>query len=570
MPKIPLIQSQRTMPGLPSAVVQDRSGQIIGGAIESLGQTLQVAEARVSEKQAKVKGYGLETELMEASRTQYADALENKRSSDALPNEDTGYKGVFGEYDTFASDFKNKALGKIDPRYRAAVGAQLDGVAERYKDRFMAHQAQQQGVFRAETLHDNITAIEGEMATLMQAGVATLDDVQAAHTKIAELTKSESRGAKAKDFIDQKKNEMYSNAIKSIITTRPEDAKEMLQDPRVIKSLSETQQNALDEQADKELLKKSTNEKINFVMQSATKEGRRLLAADLPTETPEDKAVQKAVYAEIDYQDGREKQVKVSNQYEVFNSTYELIVDGAEGAPTSPTDIDSDPKYEALEASQREYLKNMVKSPSFGQFDPQNRVRVWGETRRKIKGRAMNEAEVMAEVMAGNIDTRDAKTLVRYAQDIAQNKDLVDGDSILKSDYLKIWKNDKQRYIAQEAIERGITGFVKRNQRDPEGEEIQNIVDLATKKVVVEDDFFYFDISKNVFKLDDDGQTQVFTEATEAAFKNTGFPDATLSPNGDVQLKAEYEGTTPTRVLILPAGSSKLSEAYWVRANGEK
>ena len=557
MPKIKLIQSQRTLPQSGgNAFLQDRSGAIIGGAVEQLGDNLRVIEERTSAKKAKVATFEAKNELLGMSRLDYTDAIDQKRGANALPNEETGQLGVYGDYDKKAGDFITERVGRIDPRYQDDARASLEGVAERYRDRFMGYQAQQQNEHRKSVLHNNITLMEDELKMSMASG-GSLEDIDFVFKDIAAMTKEEARGGNVTEFLDAKKAALYEGAITASITDYPEQALEMLNNSKTIKTLDPATRKNLTAAAEKQLVMKSANQTINQITGSGlTEDGQLEMVDELPTKTPEQREVRDVVSREVNYQIAQDAKIESTKQSNLISETYDAIFD--EGVNISPAAIDSDPLYSILEPNHKLMIKSWLGGGKAGQYAETERALLWDDARIKVITGEWDEKD-LRDNLGTAYDVRDFKGLVNLTIKEKTNP-MTSGlvDELFQAFHEKQFANKKSRAKIDQGVFMDIQEYKRVNKTFPGREAVKKMLDDNAVGYVekqwfdsqfvdrMEDAFPTIDEPQYKYIDDDSGKRLSFTDREVFRYRDErGFPSAMYLSTDNVFLlgaKAEPDG----------------------------
>jgi len=180
MPRIPTYESGASLPSSIGAYHDNSAGEAIANAGASFGQSLMQFAQQKEEREQKTAILAAKNEFRQRSLEDYTKIQQERQGQAALPDENTGYKGVYKTYNEEALKWSDELLTKhgVNKRYRDAAMEQLDGVANAYRDNYAAWESTQSQVWRKETLQGTQDVTEKQLSADLQAG-GGLDDIAA-------------------------------------------------------------------------------------------------------------------------------------------------------------------------------------------------------------------------------------------------------------------------------------------------------------------------------------------------------------------------------------------------------
>lgn len=553
MAKIPLYEQRGAAPATSGQRTISNAQAGVGEAIAGAGAAVQDFAQKAQAKQSKTDLFEAENELRNLSRDRYIDAQENKLGKNALPNEEDGYKGVFGEYDTEANAFIEERIANLPSAHQEVARQRLSGVSEGYKDRFAVFQSEQQRSHRKQVMESSLESIKEASYTDMAAGLDPSVLFEGINQASA-LIKEEGAGADVKTLVDQTRKNMLENGLLAMSTKDPTRALEALETKEAKKIFDPVESEAM-----KETLENSETEfEVQGIITriNASELGYKGAMEAVDGMTDDDEVKQRVV-SQLNWEKAQSERIKNETQYTVQEEAYADIFEN--GNPMSPTAIDTDPKYSALDSDQKLRVKSWLGGDSeAGQFEEAVRLDKWYAARQEIIGLRMDPSEIMGKA-GTDIDFRDIKSLVKFSEDVRSEPNIKSADEYVTGIYPKIANKPKKFKKVMFQVQEDVFGFQALNSRFPSGAEMRTIVENVVEPDIDTDfqDFvfgvpvtadpgeqayrrFNPEAERPRFQQDDPPS---FIEKQLFAVRRSGYPDASFDPeSGAIDLGVQPDG----------------------------
>ena len=361
MPKIPMIQSQRSLPNSSGREFENnRPAEIIGGAVQQFGNTLADIQQAAEERDAKTKIFELKQVLRQKSREFYDNDLPERTGELALPDKETGRKGVFEDYDEMARTHIADGVKGIPPRFSSLARQELESAANPWRDRVATYQAAQKSAYRKSVLNGNVIEIEEDLKLSSMSGFASVDDVEFAYKEIENLVTAE--GTPDKAYLQTKKANLYKSTILAAAEQDPANALKILKSDKAKRALDPAQIETLDNYVEKKRVEKAVDNTLTTI-QSAELDsaGQKTMAREI---LKDDRDALKLVLGELTYQDGVSESIRISREAGV---TMDVFQEMSEGNIPERTDvIHGRGRFAELDEPSRRFLVKEIDSSSGG------------------------------------------------------------------------------------------------------------------------------------------------------------------------------------------------------------
>lgn len=229
MPRIPTYNQGASLPGSSAAYVRNDGAAAIAEAGGQFGNALMQFAQQKEEREQRTAILAAKNEFQQRSMEEFEKTRRERQGQAALPNEATGYKGTYQTYNEESAKWTDELLKKhgVNQRYRDKALEHLGGVANAYKDNFIAWETTQAQEWRKQTLQSTQDITERQLAETVQAGggveeitaaIAGMDeqiDFIVGPTGNAEAVKNGKRAAAAT---------ITKTAINTLINSDPERA----------------------------------------------------------------------------------------------------------------------------------------------------------------------------------------------------------------------------------------------------------------------------------------------------------------------------------------------------------
>lgn len=480
MPRIPTYESGASLPSSIGAYHDNSAGEAIANAGASFGQSLMQFAQQKEEREQKTAILAAKNEFRQRSLEDYTKIQQERQGQAALPDENTGYKGVYKTYNEEALKWSDELLTKhgVNKRYRDAAMEQLDGVANAYRDNYAAWESTQSQVWRKETLQGTQDVTEKQLSADLQAGgglddivasIASMDeqiDFLVGPTGNAEGVKNAKRVAAA---------QITKAALATLVKSDPVRAKELLTDEKVQEYLDPMDHATLTEIAEKERIPFEADREVDRIEASATTQAAQLELA----QKIEDDDVRDAVISSLSHKHAVQDKIDNEKQFEVIEKYYSRIFNNKENV--SLASVDKDP---TLEPSQKLTVKSWIKSlvsasvAGQGEDGPNGKVvklNQWYAAYQKVLSGDWTEIDLMRAANQGVLDPSSAKSLMGEVKKVREVPSLGKAVETLKGELKTVFKKDEDAAQYMKTLYQDVLEFRSVHKRNPSYNEIVKI-----------------------------------------------------------------------------------------------
>lgn len=577
MPKIPLINSQRSLPSnAGNAYIQDNSGQIVGNAIQNLGETLRVVEEKSAEKKAKLDIREARRGLSEMSRVEFGEAASNRLGENALPSKEKNYPGVYEDYRKKADEYISKALGKVDPRFKGQGDEILGGVKERYMEKFLGHQLTQQSVHKKKVLHGDIAELQEELRLSMASG-GSIEDIEFVNKEIETMTQEWAKGADTTEFLKEKKAALYESAIVAASGFNPEQAEEMLKDKKVIKALDPKMIDSLEKKIESDWIDQTTKKEVNRITSAGISYESQIKAQEaMPTSTPREREAANRVHSELTTIETHRKSAETRQRFGIREQIWKDVIDKKNESGLTYDTIINDPKNVVLDHTDKAWVTSLFAGKGSGEFPVDKRMQAWYEATKKIiMGPGVKDGWDEEDIMnnAGTaFDFRDAKALVGFARGEAINPRMYDvADVQFRQNYLTQYKNESRKASVLYGVMERQRQYKEDNGRYPNEKEVLDMLHIEAagfektswygSSETVKGDRLkktYGTIGEPQYQyIGDDEKRLDHREIEEIKYREEGFPQAQYLSAHNMYLLGKTKGAGDAIFFVTSGGDKQ-------------
>lgn len=481
MPRIPTYESGASLPSSIGAYHDNSAGEAIANAGASFGQSLMQFAQQKEEREQKTAILAAKNEFRQRSLEDYTKIQQERQGQAALPDENTGYKGVYKTYNEEALKWSDELLTKhgVNKRYRDAAMEQLDGVANAYRDNYAAWESTQSQVWRKETLQGTQDVTEKQLSADLQAG-GGLDDIAASIASMDEqidfLVGPTGNAEGVKNAKRVAAAQITKTALATLVKSDPVRAKELLTDEKVQEYLDPMDHATLTEIAEKERIPFEADREVDRIEASATTQAAQLELA----QKIEDDDVRDAVISTLTHKHAVQDKIDNENQFEVIEKYYSRIFVGKENVSLSS--IDKDP---TLEPSQKLTVKSWIKSlvsasggDGQGEDGPNGKVmklNQWYAAYQKVLSGDWTEIDLMRAANQGVLDPSSAKSLMGEVKKVREVPSLGKAVETLKGELKTVFKKDEDAAQYMKTLYQDVLDFRTVHKRNPSYNEIVKI-----------------------------------------------------------------------------------------------
>lgn len=471
MPRIPTYESGASLPSSIGAYHDNSAGEAIANAGASFGQSLMRFAQQKEEREQKTAILAAKNEFRQRSLEDYTKIQQERQGQAALPDENTGYKGVYKTYNEEALKWSDELLTKhgVNKRYRDAAMEQLDGVANAYRDNYAAWESTQSQVWRKETLQGTQDVTEKQLSADLQAGggpddiaasIASMDeqiDFLVGPTGNAEGVKNAKRVAAA---------QITKTALATLVKSDPVRAKELLTDEKVQEYLDPMDHATLTEIAEKERIPFEADREVDRIEASATTQAAQLELA----QKIEDDDVRDAVISSLSHKHAVQDKIDNENQFNTLEKYYSRIFVNKENVSLSS--IDKDP---VLDPSQKLAVKSWMKKAVGGdgtggggeETKKQQRLNQWFSAYQKVLSGDWQEIDLMRAANTAQLDPSDAKSLMGEVEKVREVPSLGKAVETLEGELKNIFKDKEDKAQYMKTLYQDVLEFRGVNKRNP-------------------------------------------------------------------------------------------------------
>lgn len=480
MPRIPTYESGASLPSSIGAYHDNSAGEAIANAGASFGQSLMQFAQQKEEREQKTAILAAKNEFRQRSLEDYTKIQQERQGQAALPDENTGYKGVYKTYNEEALKWSDELLTKhgVNKRYRDAAMEQLDGVANAYRDNYAAWESTQSQVWRKETLQGTQDVTEKQLSADLQAGggpddiaasIASMDEQIAflvGPTGNAEGVKNAKRVAAA---------QITKTALATLVKSDPVRAKELLTDEKVQEYLDPMDHATLTEIAEKERIPFEADREVDRIEASATTQAAQLELA----QKIEDDDVRDAVISSLSHKHAVQDKIDNEKQFEVIEKYYSRIFNNKENV--SLASVDKDPTLEpSQKLTVKSWIKSLVSASGAGQGEdgPNGKVvklNQWYAAYQKVLSGDWTEIDLMRAANQGVLDPSSAKSLMGEVKKVREVPSLGKAVETLKGELKTVFKKDEDAAQYMKTLYQDVLEFRSVHKRNPSYNEIVKI-----------------------------------------------------------------------------------------------
>lgn len=475
MPRIPTYESGASLPSSIGAYHDNSAGEAIANAGASFGQSLMQFAQQKEEREQKTAILAAKNEFRQRSLEDYNKIQQERQGQAALPDENTGYKGVYKTYNEEARKWSNELLAKhgVNKRYRDAAMEQLDGVANSYRDNYAAWESTQSQVWRKETLQGTQDVTEKQLSADLQAG-GGLDDIAASIASMDEqidfLVGPSGNAEGVKNAKRVAAAQITKTALATLVKSDPVRAKELLADEKVQEYLDPIDHATLAEIAEKERVPFEADREVDRIEATATTPAAQLTLA----QQIKDDDVRDATITALTHKHAVQDKIDNENQFNALEKYYSRIFVGKENVSLSA--IDKDP---VLDPSQKLAVKSWMKKAVGGEGDDESkktaRLNQWYAAQQKVRSGEWQEQDLMRAANVGLLDPSDAKGLMTEVQTNREVPSTGKAIATVEGELPDIFKNKTKKAQFMRAYYDDIVQFRKINKREPSYKEAVEI-----------------------------------------------------------------------------------------------
>ena len=478
MPRIPTYESGASLPSSIGAYHDNSAGEAIANAGASFGQSLMQFAQQKEEREQKTAILAAKNEFRQRSLEDYTKIQQERQGQAALPDENTGYKGVYKTYNEEALKWSDELLTKhgVNKRYRDAAMEQLDGVANAYRDNYAAWESTQSQVWRKETLQGTQDVTEKQLSADLQAG-GGLDDIAASIASMDEqidfLVGPSGNAEGVKNAKRVAAAQITKTALATLVKSDPVRAKELLADEKVQEYLDPIDHATLAEIAEKERVPFEADREVDRIEASATTQAAQLELA----QKIEDDDVRDAVISSLSHKHAVQDKIDNEKQFEVIEKYYSRIFNNHENVSLSS--VDKDP---TLEPSQKLTVKSWIKSlvsasggGGQGEDGPNGKVmklNQWYAAYQKVLSGDWSEIDLMRAANQGVLDPSSAKSLMGEVKKVREVPSIGKAVETLKGELKTVFKKDEDAAQYMKTLYQDVLDFRTVHKRNPSYNEI--------------------------------------------------------------------------------------------------
>lgn len=475
MPRIPTYESSSALPSSVGAYRDNSAGEAIANAGASFSNTLMQFAQQKEEREQKTAILAAKNEFRQRSLEDYNKIQQERQGQAALPDENTGYKGVYKTYNEDALKWSDELLTKhgVNKRYRDAAMEQLDGVANSYRDNYAAWESTQSQVWRKETLQGTQDVTEKQLSADLQAG-GGLDDIAASIASMGEqidfLVGPSGNAEGVKNAKRVAAAQITKTALATLVKSDPVRAKELLADEKVQEYLDPIDHATLAEIAEKERVPFEADREVDRIEATATTPAAQLTLA----QQIKDDDVRDATITALTHKHAVQDKIDNENQFNALEKYYSRIFVGKENVSLSA--IDKDP---VLDPSQKLAVKSWMKKAVGGEGDDESkktaRLNQWYAAQQKVRSGEWQEQDLMRAANVGLLDPSDAKGLMTEVQTNREVPSTGKAIATVEGELPDIFKNKTKKAQFMRAYYDDIVQFRKINKREPSYKEAVEI-----------------------------------------------------------------------------------------------
>lgn len=273
MAKIPVYEpDQISRPSSTGArPISDAPYRQIGDAVESFGNTMMKVADDIDRRDNKTAIAAANTELAKFSLEEYRNAQDTKTGSLALPDENTGYKGVYEDYNEKFAKKKQEIFAKynISERFRDEADTRFEATANGYRDNFSAWQAVQKQAHQKDTVESNLLTKADEAAYDVIGG-GTYDDLQIRINEHNQVIDDMFPNASPEALAltkQQNTAKITKSVLEAVIADDPRKGLALMKDERIVDVIPSNQLNTIKARTEKAALEYQASDDIFEIME---------------------------------------------------------------------------------------------------------------------------------------------------------------------------------------------------------------------------------------------------------------------------------------------------------------
>jgi hypothetical protein len=469
VPRIPTYESSVALPSSVGAYKRNDAGEAVAGTVESFGNTLMQFAQQKEEREQRTAILAAKNEFQQRSLEEWEKTKQERQGQAALANEQTGFKGVYQNYNDNSRKWKDELLSKhgVNKRYRDKAIEHLGYVENSYRRNFAAWESTQIQEWRRQTLQDTQDVAEKQLASDLQAGggieeintaIANMDEqieFIVGPTGDARAVKSGKRSAAA---------EITKTALNTLLHEDPTRAMELLADDKVKKILAPSDLVALTELAEKERVPFEADKETDRIESMAETPALQLeLAQDI-----KDDEVRGAVVSNLTHKHAVQDKIDNEKQFERLEQYYNRIFNAGENISIAAIDRDV-----GLDPNQKLQVKSWLKRSASGKgADKVDRLNLWFSAYEKVLAGEWQELDLMRAANDGQLDPSDAKSLMAEVEIVRDVPSLGKAVETLKGDLRDIFKDDQDKARFMKVLYQDVLEFRSVHKRNPSYNEI--------------------------------------------------------------------------------------------------
>lgn len=469
MPRIPTYESSVALPSSVGAYKRNDAGEAVAGTVESFGNTLMQFAQQKEEREQRTAILAAKNEFQQRSLEEWEKTKQERQGQAALANEQTGFKGVYQNYNDNSRKWKDELLSKhgVNKRYRDKAIEHLGYVENSYRRNFAAWESTQIQEWRRQTLQDTQDVAEKQLASDLQAGggveeiniaIANMNEqieFIVGPTGNAQAVKNGKRVAAAT---------ITKTALSTLLHDDPIRTKELLADDKIKKVLEPSDLVTLTELAEKERVPFEADKETDRIESIAGTPASQLeLAQDI-----DDDDVRNAVISNLTHKHAVQDKIDNEKQFDRLERYYNRIFNDGENVSIASIDKDG-----GLEPTQKLQVKSWLRRATGGEDgEKTNRLNQWFLAYEKVLSGDWQELDLMRAANQGQLDPSDAKSLMTEVGKVREVPSLGKAVETLKGDLRDIFKDDQDKARFMKALYQDVLEFRSVNKRNPSYNEI--------------------------------------------------------------------------------------------------
>jgi hypothetical protein len=469
VPRIPTYESSISLPTSVGGYKRNTADQAVADAGENFGNALMQFAQRKEEREQRTAILAAKNEFQQRSLEEWEKTKQERQGQAALANEQTGFKGVYQNYNDNSRKWKDELLSKhgVNKRYRDKAIEHLGYVENSYRRKFAAWESTQIQEWRRQTLQDTQDVAEKQLASDLQAGggveeiniaIANMNEqieFIVGPTGNAQAVKNGKRVAAAT---------ITKTALSTLLHDDPIRTKEILADDKIKKVLEPSDLVTLTELAEKERVPFEADKETDRIESIAGTPASQLeLAQDI-----DDDDVRNAVISNLTHKHAVQDKIDNEKQFDRLERYYNRIFNDGENVSIASIDKDG-----GLEPTQKLQVKSWLRRATGGEDgEKTNRLNQWFLAYEKVLSGDWQELDLMRAANQGQLDPSDAKSLMTEVGKVREVPSLGKAVETLKGDLRDIFKDDQDKARFMKVLYQDVLEFRSVNKRNPSYNEI--------------------------------------------------------------------------------------------------